>query len=279
MTPPRRGKDRGRRVLLWALFCSAALHAILIPLLLWLSGWHFFMPRPQNREFVVSSTSVRIEHRTIPRPESAAGRHPAHSTPKSRPSSQRPLPKTVAPQPQPHELAREVPNAPPQPPRRRRAASRQETLAQQLAQQQQTFSKEVAQLNAGNNPHSIATIAPQPPSADERSYYDLNGKTRPQDRVMVLLTPLQHWIAGAASCYYVRYAAEFSSGGSDDGNIPWPVCYPRSDDPIAKAPPGMGSFPVPVPVPPHNYVLPKGTYLTPLLQQIYDGKIKNSKPA
>jgi hypothetical protein len=78
---------------------------------------------------------------------------------------------------------------------------------------------------------------------------------------------MRHWRANDMSCYYVRYIAQFTSGGSEDGVIPWPVCYPLNDDVMINPP-----YPhdLPIPVPQRDYVLPPGTYLTPLLRSIYD---------
>lgn len=83
------------------------------------------------------------------------------------------------------------------------------------------------------------------------------------------LIPLRRWSSGAAVCYYARYVAQFATGAGEDGTIPWPVCYPASDDRIAN-PPYVHD--VPLPLPPLGYVLPSGTYLTPLLSRIYAGR-------
>ncbi len=82
-----------------------------------------------------------------------------------------------------------------------------------------------------------------------------------------MLTPLKHWLAGDLSCYYAQYDAQFSGGGSEQGVIPWPVCYPRNADAMIHP-----AYPhdLPVPFPPPGYVLPAGKYLTPLLEGLYD---------
>jgi len=103
------------------------------------------------------------------------------------------------------------------------------------------------------------------PAAYRRTFFDVPGH-RDIDAVAVQLIPLRHWFQGVNSCYYTRYVAQYTRGGNEEGTIPWPVCYPINDDRIAH-PPFVHD--VPVPVPPPGYVLPPGTYLTPLLARIY----------
>ena len=246
-----------------ALLASALLNFLLWPFLLWLFGGKMTMVMPnQNREqLIVSSSSVHLERRTIPQPASA----PQHALPVPQHVQ---TPKTVvhrAPA-QPHELAREQPQAPPQPPARTEA-----TLAQQLAKDEQQFSQETKTLHAENNPQSIATIAPQPPSTYQRSYMDINGKDR-QESVFAVLTVRERFQTATMHCYYVRYDAQFSGGGTDNGTIPWPVCYPKDHDAML---PLDRPHMLPVPAPQPGYVLPVGTVLSPLLQEIYDRKIQN----
>ncbi len=246
----------------WALLASALLNFLLLPLLVWLFGSKMvFVPNQQREQFVVSSSAVHIEHRTVPQPASAPHRAlplPQHAQ----------VPKTTVHHPpsQHHELAREEPQAAPQPPARTQA-----TLAQTLAKDEQAFSQETKTLHAENNPMSVATIAPQPPSTYQRSYVDINGKDK-QENVFAVLTVREKFQTAALHCYYVRYDAQFSGGGTDDGTIPWPVCYPKDHDAML---PLDRPHMLPVPAPQPGYVLPPGTVLSPLLQEIYDRKIQN----
>ena len=251
-------QKRGTGVLIWAFAASILVHALLVPAFLW--SWAHSQQlsvRPPQHETVVASTAVRIERRQVPAPRArAAVAHPA--PPPAAPAAAA----AAAPPP---ELSRQAPTAEPQPtPAQRKAPA--SSLEQQIAQQEQTFSQEVARLNQQSNPLSIAPETHERPSAYRRTYFDVPGH-RERNAVQALLIPMRHWIARGMSCYYVRYVAQFTTGGSEDGIIPWPVCYASSDDEMIHPP-----YPhdLPIPVPQRDYVLPAGTYLTPLLKSIYD---------
>lgn len=258
-------RPRERLLLLWATALSILIHALFVPLTAWLALLHlpWMTPPPPKRETVVASTAVRIEQRPVPQPrvQERPQPRPVHP-PAPRPhTAQRAAPPAVLR----HELAREMPAASPQPAPQTPPPTQAPTLQQQIAQQERTFSQEIAQLHARNNPLSLATKAPAPPAAYRRTYFDVAGN-RDEDAVQVEVIPLKHWYAGATICYYARYVAQYTHGGSEEGTIPWPVCYPVNDDHIAN-PPFVHD--IPVPEPPPGYVLPPGTYLTPLLSRIY----------
>lgn len=269
MITEERDRERGAKTLLWAFAASILIHALVLPAAFW--SWTrsvLLSQQPRQHEWVVSSTAVRIERRTVPQR-------------RNRPTPPQPLP--VPPQPQPvppqpprppqparpaaprPEIARISPTAPPQP---NKSAERvaEPSLQSRLEQQEQTFSQVVARLNEQNNPLSIAATREPPAATYRRTYFDVPGHSR-REAVEALLLPLRHWRSNNMSCYYVRYIAQFTSGGSEDGVIPWPVCYPVSDDVMVNPP-----YPhdLPIPLPQRDYVLPSGTYLTPLLRSIYD---------
>jgi outer membrane biosynthesis protein TonB len=263
-----RDQRRDAKTLLWAFLASILIHALVLPATFW--SWTrdlLLSQQPPKHEWVVSSTAVRIERRTVPQPRS-------RPVPPPRPVPQQPQP--VPPRPQTvlrpvarpearrEEIAREAPTALPEAKRPERTA--QPSLEQQLQQQEQTFSQEVARLREQNNPLSIAAPREPPASAWHRGYFDVPGHVH-RNEVEAILIPLRHWYAGSMSCYYVRYNAQFTEGGSEDGVIPWPVCYPSNNDVMVNPP-----YPhdLPIPVPQRDYVLPSGTYLTPLLRSIYD---------
>ncbi len=269
--------ERGRFNFLWALLLSIALHALVLPIAFWAAAADLqpLRKQPPQRELVVSSTSVRIEKRPVPQPRAPVPRPPApHRAPPSRPvrpQPEQPIRHEERPR---HELARTVPSAEPQPTAQpTQKPTQAPSLQQQIAQQEREFSKETAQLNARNNPLSIATSAPERPAAYRRSAFDAPGQNR-QDEVQAVLIPLRHWYERGLSCYYTRYVAQFASGGSEDGEIPWPVCYPQDDDRMAHP-----SYPhnLPIPVPQPNYVLPPGTYLTPLLRSVYRSRLQPNR--
>lgn len=150
-------------------------------------------------------------------------------------------------------------------PRRPEPSPSAETFDQQLARQEASFSQEVARLNQHQSPLSLASSQPKPPAAFRRTYFDFPGHSE-RNEVIALLIPLRHWRAQGLSCYYVRYVAQYTAGGNEEGVIPWPVCYPAGDDAMARP-----AYPhdLPIPYPQRDYVLPPGTYLAPLLQSVY----------
>jgi hypothetical protein len=274
MISEERDDERGRHNLLWALLLSAALHATLLPLAFW--GAAMKLPllaaKPPQREEVIASTAIRIERRTVPQPLAVPRPQPRpQPQPKPRPQP-RPQPRprvapAARPSVAPRELARNAPTASPQPtPQKGRANSLQQALEQQIAQEEQQFSQEAARLNQRNQPLSIVTAAPRSPSTYRRTYFDTPGRTQ-RDVVQAVLIPINHWFSGSLSCYYTHYIAQFTNGGHEEGTIPWPVCYAATDDRMIH-PPYPHSLPIPVPQP--DYVLPAGTYLTPLLREVYN---------
>ncbi|MGA8535550.1 MAG: hypothetical protein WB615_15690 [Candidatus Tumulicola sp.] len=261
--------DRPRgRLLLWATLLSLVIHVLLIPLAAWLGSLKLTLlaAKPSERETVVASTAVRIERRPVPQPRVLvrAPSTPSHVTahpqvaPRSPPVSRR------------HELAREAPSAAPQPTPQEVKRNQPVSLQQQLAQQERAFSQEIAQIRARNNPLSLASKPSEPAAAYHRTYFDVPGH-RDVDAVQVQLIPIRHWFTGAAICYYTRYVAQYTHGGNEEGTIPWPVCYPIDADRIAHP---AFVHDVPIPVPPPDYVLPAGAYLTPLLARIYGTRTK-----
>jgi hypothetical protein len=254
---------------LWAALTSCAANLLIWSGVIWLANAHIAYPQPrdQETELVLSSTAVVIEHRKpVPRPRSVSAPAQQPITPQHAQMQQRTKPEpTVASLP--HELAREVPQATPQPRASARPHQSQSSLfAQTLARQEQEFAREAEQLHAQNNPISIATISPEQASAMRKSYHDIPGASM-REGAQAILTPYKHWYDGDASCYYVRYDAEFSGGGSEQGFIPWPVCYPRTADRML---PYDRAHALPIPYPPPGFALRAGTYLTPLLRSIYE---------
>ena len=260
-----------RAAIAWSLFVS-----VLLNLAIWatITGrWGAVLRdvehTPPEREFVISSSAILIARKPVPVPRHA--RSLQRQPPTQR--SAQPRHAAVVPQPnaQPTEIARIVPNATPQP-RSAPRVERPQTLAQQLAQQEQQFAREAQRLNQ-TSPLSIATPSNFKPATFHKDYMDLNGKDR-RESVTALLMPLpgEHWYANGMSCYYVHYTAQFSGGGTEDGNIPWPVCYPANQDAML---PMDHPHELPVPAPPVGFTLPSSATLGPLLREIYTGAIHN----
>ncbi len=247
-----------RTAMVWSLVVSALLN-----LLIWmLISWRALMdlaavPAQKPQEvFMISSSSLHITHRT----------HPVPARPHQRPlppARTRPQPAPLAkprPQPPPHELARNVPVAPPQPPKPRRIS-----LAEQLAQQEVAFSKEAHALNAAHAPLSVATADPSVRDSAQHAFHvNFSGNHELQGKGEGYLIPLRRWEDAGMHCYYGRYYWTYPTGGMEIANIPWAFCFPPSQDPIAR---GIHEFPFPLPLP--GYRLPAGTPLQPIEADVY----------
>jgi hypothetical protein len=233
--------------MVWAFLASILIHATVLPAIFWTWTKNLAF-RHEPREQIVFSSAVALERRPVPQPQSH--RAVAHAA-------------AAAPPPR-HEIARVVPTGSPEP-ERTPPKTEPETFARQLARQERAFAQEVARLNQKESPLSLASPL-QTPGTYQRSYFDAPGHTQ-RSAVVAVLIPLRHWLAQGSSCYYVRYVAQYTTGGSEEGVIPWPVCYPAGDDKMAHP-----RYPhdLPIPYPQRDYVLPPGTYLAPLLQSVYN---------
>jgi hypothetical protein len=248
-----------RRRLGWALLASLFLHFVVGPLLAWLFILFTLRLLHPNRppELARSSTAITIEQRTLQRLQNQPLHHAAaakSATPTQPTSVQAPPPR--------HELTRARPQAPTQ----AAPTHARPSFGQQLAKQQQQFAEEVHRLHQENNPLAIGTSAPNPASY-RHTDIDASGTYTQMERDYAWLRPVRHWFSGGMSCYYTTYEMSSSFGGTEDGTIPWPICYPRNDDRML---PLDRSHELPVPVPPPGFTLAKGTYLTPFLQKIFD---------
>ena len=277
------------------------LHSIVVPAIgwLWLLQILRVVTEKAPHETVVASTAVRIERRAVAQPREESPRPQPHAPQPVRPPTlasaasapardSQPAP-VHAGAPQRPELSRQQPSAAPQPTApptpqtspeptvapataaphpAAPSAAHAPSLAQQLAEQQRRYEQTVATLNRQNNPRSVATIAPEKPAAYRRTFFDVPGHVT-REVVQAVLSPVRHWSSGLYSCYYATYYAQFAHGGSEEGTIPWPVCYPQNNDRMANPP---WPHDLPIPFPPPDWVLPSGTYLSPLLREIYDAR-------
>jgi outer membrane biosynthesis protein TonB len=266
--------SRRARQWAWAIPLSILLHAVLVPLALVIFEPKLvFAPQAHKEtELVVATTSIRIEQRPVPRrysPQSQAQVGQIAPQPRPRPRQAQPnaLPEATptpqpTPKPVPSSSTTPLPSVKPSIAPKKRPA---EPLQEQIASEEQAFQKTVDQLHKSENPLSIATIAPHAPASYHRSAFDAPGESKNVHQQMVLV-PIQHWNTGPMSCYYTSYTEQSSTGTSEDGLVPWPVCYPRGDDILARCPMGCRA---PIPYPPPGYVLPANTYLSPFLLAIY----------
>ena len=265
--------SRRARQWAWAIPLSILLHAILVPLALVIFASKLvFAPQPhQEPESVVATTSIRMDKRPVPRQKGAPSQPSGQVAPMPQPRPRKAQPQALpeeTPTPQPTPKPVPTPSSKPVPsvqpsiaPKKRQS----EPLQEQIAIEQQTFQKTVARLRQSNNPLSVATVPPRPPTSYHRSLFDTPGEAKTVRQQMVLV-PMQHWTTDAQSCYWTSYTEQSSTGTSEDGTVPWPVCYPKGNDILARCPLGCRA---PIPYPQPGYVLPPNTYLSPFLLAIY----------
>jgi len=254
---PRRDRQGVRRRTSLAALLSLVFHAIAVPIMAWLLFARILIiPPTQQSETVTISSATRLEKTTRPLPRNITKVVvPAPARPEPRPTAR-------ARPPRP-ELAKQAPEASPQP---SAAPERPESFARQLARQQAQFAKTAQRLHAQNDPLSVATPN-GPPATIHRQFINEMGQNH-QTTYFAFLTPNKHWFDGAWSCYYVDYAMSTNTGGTEDGSIPWPVCYPRNHDAML---PLDRPHNLPVPLPPRGYAAPAGFYMAPFLKSIYEG--------
>ena len=252
------------RALTLSFLASLAVNILAWALVIWLYGVRFTLPihEPSERDFLVTSSSVRIEHRTVPQPHSEVAQ-PRPQQPQPEREAVRPRAEQPRPQARPTEIARIVERATPQPTLQKR--SQTTNLQSELQEQQQQFEREAQQLNAARAPLSIATVEPgRAPSADHPYKVDLPGMES-QKTGNGVLDPIRSWRDGGLDCYYGRYTWVYAGGGTESAIIPWPFCYRPERDPIV-----AGVRRIPFPLPMAGYRLPPGTVLDPIEKEIYE---------
>lgn len=254
-TPADLPAARRRRAFL-AVTGALALHLLALLLVVRLVVAHFQEQRAEKTQIVALATVRHLAPKTVPQP--ASPQRPTQSSQRAEQAQPAAAPPSSARSQRPR---RSLPHG------RIPPAPSLDPARQFVERQEAQLAREAARINANRAPLSMATNAPDP-SSFRRSIVDSGGVSR-IDYAEAYILPLQHWFSGALSCYYVRYAASFSQGGNEKGEIPWPVCYPRDHDELAHGP-----YPhrLPVPYPQPGFRLPRGTYLTPFLQHIFNDR-------
>jgi hypothetical protein len=251
-----RERKEDRTTLVWSLLVSGFANLMAWMLLAWVIALrtHVIVTMQQQAAEVITVTSSSLNI--------AKGGQPARARSKPQQAPRRVIPQ---PQAQPTELARITPNGTPVPrsaPRKQQAGS----LAEQLAQQQVAFQHEADQLNAQSTALAIATIDPnQAGNAHQPFQMEVSGLPGEPRRGEGTIDPTRQWFEGGLDCYYAQYMYHYPDGHTEDGQIPWQMCFPRRSDPFLR---GRHSMPMPLPMP--GYRLPAGVALTPLEQETYD---------
>jgi hypothetical protein len=252
--------DRRRRALFWSTIASAALHFIILTLLFYTAA-RLLVSRGE-REVVSQTTIASIEKHARPRPaliRSVRHIHPKESAPARTPH---------------HELAREVAvQAPPEPQRR-------PTVSSNIQRDTAGFAKEVARLNAQDDPHAIPTIDPAARESTTKSYdFAVPSSLRGEDHGNGIITPVRSWRDAGRDCYYGRYEFTYPDGAEENGDIAWPFCFEPEADPFKEPP-----HPIPFPLPLPGYKLPADAQLPPIEKSVYqqwaaaNGPVSGSAP-
>ena len=246
--------SRRRRKLLFALFLSLAIHALLIALLfpIFLRKWQAGEPA---KEPVVAMSVIRMEHRTpaSPTPAPKPSQAPPRASPARRPTRSAPraarLPR--------RELTNNHHVAPP------RATS---ISAAVLAQQQVAFVRTIAQAKAAQDPVAGSQSAVVP---EQTKHYGFNASSisTVPSAGQGYLSPIRRWIDGDLVYYYVRYSVTYPDGTFETGIVPWPIHYLVSEDPFAR-----GIHSMPLPGPSADYAAASDTDMHPLVKNCYDNR-------
>jgi hypothetical protein len=236
------------RLLIFGLLASLLIHgatAWLLPAFFEQNAHDFAQP-----ERVSISTAARIDkltrpqramHRLIPQPPQVA-RVTRHQAAPVVPPHLRPR---ISKSPRP---------IPPQSPQLTQA---------QLDAQMRSFERTIAQAKAAANPLAGAVRASVTPEAPKRYAFNVAGSVGsplPEGT----LTPIRRWKQGDYVYYYVHYDVEYVDGGTESGDVPWPIRFPANADPFRAG----NRFPLPGP--PANYIAPDDAQLNPLIKNCYD---------
>ena len=133
----------------------------------------------------------------------------------------------------------------------------------QLAQLNSRFSKTIADAK----PDLAAANAAMAQPVQTVKHYDMHAVIgfhpgmNPGDGI---INYTKRWVVGDEDYYYVHYEYMYGDGHVEEADVPWPVHYPKNNDPFAR-----GDHRVPIQDPPKDFV-PSGT-LTPILQAFFGG--------
>jgi len=248
---------RRRRVLAWSALASLVLNVAILAWLLHFAPllWGAHRGEPEK----ISKTQIlRLEKLQTPPPTPAPTPQPTLVPQHVKvPPPAQPPPAA----PPKHELAREEPNATPQPP----ARPHKTTLQDRIDADQHAYADTVAKLNAQNNPHVIATIDPGTQESASKSYaFQPPAGLHASSEGNGIITPSQSWHENGQDCYYAHYSYTYPDGAEETGNIVWPVCFDPGSDPFKQ-----GRHSMPFPKPQAGYRLPPGTDLPPIEKETY----------
>lgn len=239
--------DRRRRALFWSTLASATIHLIVLTLLFYAVS-RILITRGTKE--IVSQTNVTSVERLV-HPKEATVTPQRHRTIRRQESAPAKI--------EPHELARVIKTAAsPEPPQR-------PTIPSAIERDTAGYAKEVAKLNALDDPHAIPTIDPGTRGSTMKSYaFNIPSSLRGSDEGNGIITPTRAWHENGRDCYYGRYDFTYPDGAMESGDIVWPFCFDPSSDPFKEPP-----HPIPFPLPPVGFRLSSDEQLPPIEKSVY----------
>jgi hypothetical protein len=242
--------DRRRRALLLSTIASAVIHVVLLTLIFYSVARLIITQGERQRETVATTTIVTIKKASQPSPA------PRRAPPHERPTRQRPSAAAVTPR---QELVKETNQPAPHEPRHVR------DVPSRIERDEAGYAREVAQLNAQDDPHAIPTIDPSSQESPTKSYsFDVPSSMRGDQHGNGIITPTSSWRDNGRDCYYGRYEFTYPDGAMEYGTIVWPFCFDPDSDPFKQPP-----HPIPFPLPPTGFKLPPDTPMPPIEKQVY----------
>jgi hypothetical protein len=224
-------------------------------------------PKPTPAEFVAISDAITISKRTVPHASRRAQPvRPARPQPRRVAVVVTPAPvPTIAPPPTvrptveptrvptPHPVAHATIHLPRPAPTVPQRVAPNALSPQQIAALNSQFQRTIAQAQG-----AVTNVAQQnaPPTARRRYDMVMAGTQRDlltaQGQCYGTAPPL---VTGMTIQYYLACEMVYSDGYTEHAVIPWPMRFPRNDDPIVQQRVFHPSVPLPGYVPPPNFQL------------------------
>jgi len=239
--------DKRRRALFWSTIASAAIHLLVLTLVFYTIA-RLIVPRGE-KEVVAQTNLITIKKEVLPTPAPprAARVVRQHESAPAKPPRYEVAKITTAPAP--HETLQHMPRMP-----------------STIERDQAGFAREVAQLNAQNDPHAIPTIDPASRESLTKTYsFDIPSSLRGDEHGNGIITPVRSWHQNGLDCYYGRYEFTYPDGAEESGDIVWPFCFDPGADPFRQPP-----HPIPFPLPLAGFKLPPNTQLPPIEKTVYN---------
>lgn len=214
-------------------------------------------------EIVTQSSAIRLEHRVAPLVHPLSRPRRREKSPRTE-SAKIAVPRLRRSRP-PLELfkqaavAESIPSPAPRPAGK---SAHEAAHASERTYQSVDYAKTIAEAKAAQNPLNVAT----PPAVEQKPFkIDFQGSSGSTSSFYGYMTPIKSWKLDGYNYYYVHILLIFSDGSRDETNVPWPIHYRPSDDPLARHDPRP--FPLPSPMP--AYALPQSALPLPSELRIY----------